>query len=91
MLAVPAGEARVAVAVIRANLVDARAAVLARLRQALVQVALAIGTLEAGTRANVAAVVVVANAIVEAWIVPALVNIDLARGTLVTVKIENYS
>lgn len=86
MLAVPAGEAGVTVAVIRAHFVDARAAIFARVGQALVQVALAIGALESRTSAHVAAVIVVADAIVQAWVVLALVNVQLAGWAFITVK-----
>jgi hypothetical protein len=75
-----------AVAPVAADLVEALGTVTAGPRQALVYVELAILALEApGTDADVAPVDVVAGALVQAGIVAALVDVDLAVGTLVPV------
>ena len=68
-----------AIAPVAAHLVDALAAVAAGLREALVDVELAVLALEARrTTAHVAAVVVVAGAFVQARVVQTLVDVDLA-------------
>lgn len=84
-LAVPAGVSGRAIAVIRADVVHAIAAMFARIRQALVQVQLAILPLETiRAVAYVTAVIVVAHAVVQARISQAFVYVHLAIRTFVS-------
>lgn len=83
-LAVPAGVSGRTVAVIRADVVHAIGAVLARIRQTLVQVQLAVLPLETiRAMAYVTAVIVVAHTVVQARISQAFVYVHLAIRTLV--------
>lgn len=80
----PAGVSGRTVAVIRADVVHAIGAVLARIRQALVQVQLAVLPLETiRAMAYVTAVIVVAHTVVQARISQAFVYVHLAIRTLV--------
>lgn len=84
-LAVPAGVSGRAIAVIRADVVHAIAAMFARIRQALVQVQLAVLPLETiRAVAYVTAVIVVAHAVVQARISQAFVYVHLAIRTFVS-------
>jgi len=72
---------------ISAHVVDAFAAVGAGFRQALVQIKLTILTLEAfWAVADIGAVIIIAYAVIQAWIRLTLVDIYVAVDTLITGK-----